>query len=261
MNGSAPAAYPGGQLLLSSLTPRGLRRAAGLRAAFCDLRQLRDHLRREAFDGYLSLLDDDGQPDALVVFFEGRAVNAAAALGQGTAWGRAALGELARRYANGQSLDVYDLDRAIAHPLAGISERPWRSTPPENFTGARLTADGVELWHAGEPVAFVNAKHLEPGLYPAPLRPPELEWPRAVGPWASSVYSPTLRGRDALNPITDANQRLRAASPEGPAVLRLLLEMGTPARVAERLGRDVLDLEGLVSAFVRDGLVRSNAEG
>ena len=255
MNSLAPAAYPGGQLVLSSMTPRGLRRAAGLRAAFCDLRQLRDYLRREVFDGYLSVLDDDGQPDAHAVFFEGRAVNAAAVQGQGCVWGRAALGEMSRRYAAGQCLDLFDLDRVIVHPLAGVGERAWRSSPPENFTGARVNRDGVELWRAGELVAVVNANHLEPGLYPAPLRPPELEWPRSVGPWAATMYTATLRGRDALNPITETNQRLRAENPDAPVVLRLLLELGTAGRVAERMGRDVLDLETLVLSFVGQGLV------
>lgn len=263
---SAPrleAAYGRSGLTLARLLPRARARHAGLLSSFVDLGRLAEGLALAGDDGAL-VVGDGGDATAVALLFEGRLVGANArgpsnqgpvsAGPGGESWGAPALAELARQFADGASLDVLGLDRRVAHALCGLSERPWRSGPPENFTGVSVSPDGLAtLFWGGEPVASLAAGPTAPGTYPAPLRPAPMALPRPTGPWASARYALTLRGRDALNPITDAHARTRQAL--GRPGLDLLAQLGRGLTPLET-GLAVAELEPLVSAILRDGLAR-----
>lgn len=257
MNSAVASAYPTARLTLARFTPRGLRRASGLRAAFTDLPRLADHLAKEGFNGYASLLDDDGHAVALAVLFEGRIVNAASE-GSGPTWGAAALAELQRRYQAGLTLDLHELEAAAAHALSGVNDRIWKAQPGETFSGVRATGDGdIQLVSGGMVVTRVAAGFPDTGTFPAPLRPQPLSLPRPVGTWASGRYALTLRGRDAVNPITDVHQRVRTT--HGRAGIDLLVQLGrglTPQEAADLANREVADAEKQVEAFLQEGLIR-----
>ena len=251
-----PSAAPQSSLALARITPRGKAAISGLRASFAELPALAAHLEAERFDGYiLEHLNDAVSSLALV--FEGHLVAASAIGDKGTVWGSAALTHLAQRYALGATLHIRSLERSVVHALTGLGDRPWKAQPADGFTGIRVQPEGqVILQFEGLAVAHLHTNNLEPGAFPAPLRPPRLSLPRLVGPWASERYALTLRGRDAINPITPHYQRLRAT--HGKQGVETLTQLGrgkTPLEVAQTLERDVFDLEEPVAALVREGLL------
>ena len=251
-----PSAAPHSDLVLARVAPRGKAAVSGLRSSFADITALAAHLERERFDGYL--LEHDGDVvSSMALVFEGHLVSASALGDKGTLWAAAALAQLVQRYAAGATLQVRSLERPFVHALSGLGERSWKVQPGDGFTGVRAETGGqVTLHHDGQTVAHLHVPHLEPGAFPAPLRPNRLSLPKPVGPWASERYALTLRGRDATNPITPHYQRLRAT--HGKQSLDILVQLGrgkTPIEVAQTVERDVSDLEDLVLMLVREGLL------
>jgi hypothetical protein len=238
--------------LLAAL-PNGERVITGLRSAFAELAKLCAMLERENFDGALVL------EDAVALLFEGRIVNACAVRNEdeNVLWGDPALMEFSKRFTSGATLEVIQLTRAVTHALSGLQERPWRVQPSEGFTGARATGNGwLALYTEGEAFGRIQIGTRENGAYPAALRPKELILPRVIGAWASDRYTLTLRGRDAVNPITDTYNRARAA--HGKPALEVLTLLGrgkTPLEIAMTLEKDPTTLEPIVEVFVREGLL------
>ncbi len=244
-------------LLLARITPQGRVLMQGLHSSFVDLARLAAHLASFDFDGYILALEPDDSVCAIALVFEGHLVTASALNDGHTLWGDGALIELAQRFASGATLEVCSLERDLIHSVAGVSERVWRVQPGDNFSGVRGLGDGrVALYHDGNVIANLKANYRETGAFPAPLRPAHLTLPRVIGAWATERYGFTLRGRDAVNPITDHYNRARAAY--GKPALEVLGQLGrgkTPLEVAQTLEKDIAGLEALVETFVREGLL------
>ena len=95
------------------------------------------------------------------------------------------------------------------------------------------------------------------GTYPSPVPMQRLNLPKSVGAWATARYALTLRGRDAVNPITDHYNRLRGTY--GKPSLEVLAQLGrgkTPFEVAGHLALELAEIEVTVTAFMREGLLR-----
>ncbi|HWG83900.1 MAG TPA: hypothetical protein VNT60_00355, partial [Deinococcales bacterium] len=199
-----------------------------------------------------------GRAAAVGVLFEGRIVNAASTTDAATLWGQSALADLQRRYAAGLPLDLHELERPVAHALSGVAERLFHAQPADNFSGVQVRGDGdAVLLGAGRPLVVVAAGLSEPGTFPAPLRPPTLTLPGPVGAAAGARYSLTLRGRDAVNPITDVYQRVRSQhGREGIDLLQQLARGLAPTDAAGLNGQDLPAVEKVVEAFLREGLLR-----
>jgi hypothetical protein len=244
-------------LLLARVTPQGRVLMRGLHASFVELPKLAAHLAGFDFDGYILALEPDDSVCAMALLFEGNLVCASALNDGHTLWGDGALIELAQRFAAGAVLEVSALERDLIHTVSGVSERVWRVQPGDNFSGIRGLGDGrVALYHDGSVLAHIKANYRETGAFPAPLRPAHLTLPRVIGAWATERYGFTLRGRDAVNPITDHYNRARAAY--GKPALEVLGQLGrgkTPLEVAQTLEKDIAGLEGMVETFVREGLL------
>ncbi|MFN3267298.1 MAG: hypothetical protein ACK41E_10735, partial [Deinococcales bacterium] len=198
-------AFPGSTLPLQNALPLGERLWQGLHSSFAELPKLCLYLDKLAFDGALLL------PGGVALVLEGKIVNACAAREEEILWGDAALLEFSRCYSAGSLLEGLVLERPIVHALSGLQDRPWRVNPTDGFTGARVSAGYMIFLQDGNALGRVQTGGRETGAYPAALRPKPLTLPRVIGAWASDRYALTLRGRDAVNPITDTYNRARAA--------------------------------------------------
>jgi hypothetical protein len=238
----------------------------GLRAGFADLTGLAAHLEREGADGYLALCEADGVLLGMALLLEGHLVAACSRAGGATSgqapdavlWGEPALVAFAQRFVGETVLEFCGLARNVVHALTGLGQRPFKVAPGDFFTGVRGHGDGkVSLYAEGAVIARLDADYRENGTLPASIRPPRLLLPRVIGAWATERYAFTLRGRDAVNPITDTYNRARAA--HGKLALELLARLGrgqTPFEAAVSFERDVTELETMVEAFLREGLLR-----
>ncbi len=244
-------AYPDANLPLLNALPAGEYRMLGLHSSFAELAKVCAYLEKQSFDGALIL------ENAVALLFEGKIVNACATRKEETVWGDTALLEFSRCYSEGILLEVLVLERRVSHALSGVQERPWRVQPTDGFTGSRAMGNGyLALIADGEAFGRVQIGNRETGAYPAALRPKPLTLPRVVGAWASERYALTLRGRDAVNPITDTYNRARAA--HGKPALEVLTLLGrgkTPLEIAGTLERDAASLEAVVEVFIREGLL------
>lgn len=252
------SAFEGADLLLGRATPIGEPRITGLTSGFADLSGLTKHLEAEDVDGYLSLMHPDGPLEAMALVMEGGLVGANALSDGGPVWGDAALHLLAHRFAQGGTLGFFSLERTLVHALSALGQRVLKVQPGDYFTGVRAHGDGkISLIVEGAVIARLDAGLRENGTYPASLRPARLVLPRVLGAWATERYAFTLRGRDAVNPITDQYNRARAA--HGKMALELLARLGrgqTPLESAASLERDVTEFESLVETFLREGWLR-----
>jgi hypothetical protein len=243
-------AYPEATLPLLSALPIGERVWQSLHASFAELPKLAQHLEKIGFDGALVL------PEAVALVFEGKIVNACAQRGEDILWGDVGLLEFSRRYSAGTPLEGLMLERTLCHALSGLQDRPWRVNPTDGFTGARVSGGYMIFLQDGNTLGRVQIGGRENGAYPAALRPKPLTLPRVIGAWASERYVLTLRGRDAVNPITDTYNRARAA--HGKPALEVLTLLGrgkTPLEVAATLEKDTGGFEAMVEIFIREGLL------
>jgi hypothetical protein len=249
-------AYAGVTLPLARVLPGGAFTGRGLLNAFAALDRLCLHLIAQEHDGALALLEDSALT-AVALLFEGHLVSANAERAGETTWGDAALLALMQGYVSGGTLEVLKLERRVVHALSGVGERAWKVQGGEDFSGVRALGNGYATLHfEGEVLGRIQTGARETGAYPAVLRPVRLNLPRIIGAWASERYAFTLRGRDAVNPITDQYNRARAT--HGKPNVEVLAQLGrgkTPLEVAQTLERDVAGLEGIIEAFLREGLL------
>ncbi len=97
---------------------------------------------------------------------------------------------------------------------------------------------------------------------PAPLRPQTLILPRSLAGWAHGQYGLTLRGKDALNAITNVHQTFRTQhGAQGLAFLKALSEKLSPAEYAMRSDVALHDLEPLLQEFLRTGVAKEQLAG
>ncbi len=249
-------AYPLAALPLARLLPNGAYSQRGLQHGFSALDRLCVHLDGAAHDGALVLLEGS-EVRAVALVFEGHLVSANALKGEEVVWGDAALLALTQGFMATSVLEVLHLERNVVHALTGVQEKAWKVQGGEDFTGVRSSGNGFATLHFdGAALGRIQTGARENGSFPAPLRPARLSLPRIVGAWASERYVFSLRGRDSVNPITDQYNRARAT--HGKPNVEVLAQLGrgkTPLEVALTLERDVAGLEGIIEAFLREGLL------
>jgi hypothetical protein len=249
-------AYPLAALPLARLLPSGAYSQRGLQHGFTALDRLCVHLQSIAHDGALVLLEDQ-QLRAVALLFEGHLVSANALRADEVVWQDAALLTLTQGFMGTGVLEVLQLENSVVHALSGVQEKAWKVQGGEDFTGVRVTGNGFATLHFdGAMLGRIQTGVRESGSHPAPLRPARMSLPRIVGAWASERYVFTLRGRDSVNPITDQYNRARAT--HGKPNVEVLSQLGrgkTPLEVALTLERDVAGLEGIIEAFLREGLL------
>jgi hypothetical protein len=231
-----------------------------------DLRALIGRLEEEHFSGALTLT----QPTlkGLLLFGQGRLCGALCAEhGEET---RPRSGMVALRtllhLGTGAEIARLDLPELVVTSLLGLllnlrlSDEEAR---PEDFSGLELSHGTVRYYRAG--VAYLSLVREQAGgglqestgLYHACLRPPHLKLPTEPSGWEQRRYGLTLRGRDALNPMTELAMRFR--SEFGYTGQRLLEQLRDDAHLEEAAGRLNLELSELKTTVERleaDGFIR-----
>ncbi|WP_309572284.1 hypothetical protein [Deinococcus sp.] len=243
--------FQGAAPFLARFLPHSVPTHAGLNQNFCDLHAFLKYLHEHSWYGYLHAML--GDQSAYVLLYEGRTVTAAAA----SATGEQALGELLNLYEQGASLSAHPLPGNYAHVLSGIGSRAWKFNLTEDFTGLHARPTGAIFYVRGEIVATMPATLPYEGAFPAPLRPQTLILPRSLAGWAHHHYALTLRGKDALNAITDVHQVFRIQhGPGGLTFLKALGDKNTPAEYAMRSDVALHDLEPMIQDFLKTGCIK-----
>ena len=243
--------YPASAPFLARFLPSSPPTHAGLSTEFCDLHAFLKHLHEQTWHGYLHATH--AEQDAFVLLYEGRTVAAAAA----NATGEQALGELLSLYEQGATLSAHPLSPTFAHVLSGVGSRAWKFNLTEDFTGLHARPTGAILDARGEIVATMPATLPDEGAFPAPLRPQTLILPRSLAGWAHHAYSLTLRGRDALNAITDIHLEFKTKYGQpGLGLMKAVSQQLTPAEYAMREDLALHEIEPLIQTFVKSGYLR-----
>jgi hypothetical protein len=249
-------AFPDSRLQLARVTPRGALIMSGVSAKFADLERLAGELERISFSGSIALADAEGVV-GFALLLEGRFVSACALESGGGVWGNAALASFPVHFDSGAILEARRIDAPLVHSLAGFGLRAARASDGP-FNGLRVTEDGrATLEQGGSVVARLLVPGVTAGTFPSPVPLQRLNLPKSVGAWATARYALTLRGRDAVNPITDHYNRLRGTY--GKPSLEVLAQLGrgkTPFEVAGHMALELGEIEVIVTAFIREGLLR-----
>ena len=224
-----------------------------------DLRLLFEHLQTNAFNGCLSyehdverglVLINDGQIAA--AFFENDGAMHA---------GNDALRYLHRRSldALGSHFDLRALNKTISSSLLGLALLQHRPNPPETFTGLECSERGYTFYQHGQAILQVQTELVgKVGYYLACSSAPELHLPDELPGWEEQRYLLTLRGKDALNPMTDlAMQFQREVGHSGKRLLQQLASGQTIETTARNLKLELAEIKPWLEKLEREGFVRA----
>jgi hypothetical protein len=186
--------------------------------------------------------------------YEGRVVAAASAHHTG----EDALADMLGLFIAGAPLSAHPLPHDLAHALSGVGNRAWPLDLTEDFTGLHVGPLGAAFYASGTVIARMPVALPTEGAFPAPLRPQTLILPKSLAGWAHQGYALTLRGRDALNPITTVHQQFRVTfGGVAHALVRSISEGLTPAEHALRTDVSLQELEPLLTDLLRGGYVKA----
>ena len=144
------------------------------------------------------------------------------------------------------------------------------STDPNRaaYTGLEADERGYHYFDQGERVLHVPAELVGTARRYRRLESdrdallPELELPDDPPGWEENTYALTLRGQDAVNPMTDVAMRFHEEY--GPMGRRILDALGRGASIekaAGALGLDLQEFKPWLRRLEEDGLVRVRERG
>lgn len=243
--------YPSAMPFLGRFLPQSSPTHMGLNQAHTDLHKFLQHMQELSWNGYLHVAL--GDQSAYALLFEGRIVGAAVA----HAVNEEALGELMNLYDQGGNLSAHPLSTNYAHILSGVGSRAWKLAPTEEFTGIYAKPAGAAFYMEGQVIAVTSVSLPYEGSFPATLRPKTISLPRSHARWAHQQYVLTLKGKDALNPITDINMDFRTRfGDKGLRLLRAISQGMMPVDYASRSDLVLHELEPMVHAWLKSGYMR-----
>ena len=243
-----------------------------LSTAETDLRAVTARLERDGFGGALVL----GAPGyGLLLFQAGRLAGAVLEDDTGLSRGDAALRALSGEAEGRAELTLHALPGGVVADvlglvlglqLGGITDTPngAPNTVPDGFSGLELTPAGARYYAAGSPYLFVPRPEGVPvttGLFAPSLRTPSLSLPSEPHGWERRAYSLTLRGRDALNPLTELSMRFRGEfGRAGQRALEQFRTEGSVEAAATALSVELGDLKPTVERLHTEGFLRPTGE-
>lgn len=232
-----------------------------LPAAAVPVAALLSRLEAKAWHGALVAHAGDGVAMAVLVNGKVAAANAHRPRSSGgtIADGLDALRALARFAGeDGATLELVPLDPTTASAVAGYAAR--RTRPPADAQGSGLTidAEGVTLVVRGDGLLRVAALPQRRGPFALiDDATDKLRLPDETPGWEARRYALTLRGRDALNPMTDRWQRFRNVfGTRGQRLLEAFGEGATLEELAITHGVELEELGTWVKKWGEEGLVR-----
>lgn len=255
-----PSRYPASQSAwaLPALTERPL-----LSTAETELRGLVARLTQDAFSGALVL--ENAAARGLLLFLGGQLGGAVCEEGARARSGNAALRSLLY-LADPAALTLYALPQPVISSLLGwVLELSIDAAEgvPEGFSGLELTPAGARYYHAGK--VFLQLSKPEgthaPGLFARAERVPDLTLPTEPSGWEGRRYVLTLRGRDALNPMTELSMRFRGEfGRTGRRALEGFRSELSLEAAAEALGLELSELKSTTERLENEGFIRPAAE-
>lgn len=265
-----PSRYPAAQGPLWALPV--LAEQPLLSTAETDLRAVTARLERDGFGGALVL----GAPGyGLLLFQAGRLAGAVLEDDTGLSRGDAALRALSGEAEGRAELTLHALPGGVVADvlglvlglqLGGITDTPngAPNTVPDGFSGLELTPAGARYYAAGSPYLFVPRPEGVPvttGLFAPSLRTPSLSLPSEPHGWERRAYSLTLRGRDALNPLTELSMRFRGEfGRAGQRALEQFRTEGSVEAAATALSVELGDLKPTVERLHTEGFLRPTGD-
>jgi hypothetical protein len=227
-----------------------------LPARAVDVIALLRHLAEEQFSGYLSLekMVDRG----LVLLLEGK-LSAAyfESDGQLREASDALRGIRRLSVSSGVNLQFCALEKPLVTALLGLAFQREAQAGP-GFNGLESGDDGYIYYHQGEALLQVVAElRGRSGRFASFERPTELSLPTEPPGWEQQHYQLTLRGRDALNPITELAMNFQSRfGRTGKRMLEQLNAGLTPEKLADSLPISLSDLRGWLERLEQEGLIR-----
>lgn len=237
--------------------------------ALVDLRMLLEKLRATAFNGALSFAGKEGSASgssAAALFLQGRIGAAAAERGGHVHVGTDAMRVLQRAGLDpeGPELELDALDPLLVRSLLGMAlGRSAPSADPSTFNGLVLEAQGARFVRNGQPYLQVEGGAGGPTTRFALLEDdaamPDLHLPDEPPGWEQQRYALTLRGQDALNPMTELAMHFRTSFGRvGQRVLESLGRGLTLEQASEQLHLDLQELKPWLKRLEDEGLVRAS---
>lgn len=226
-----------------------------------DLRDLIEWLRRRSFTGSITTSFESEQ--ALVLLLRGR-IGGALFERDGFVLDRGnALRALYRHCLDERApLRLEPLDGLVVRSLLGLAlVQPAGATNPSTYSGVHATEKGYTFYRNGEPYLHVAAELTGASQRYAPLSDDatleEPQLPDDPPGWEERRYALTLRGRDALNPMTELSMQFgQTFGGSGRTVLDALGQGLTLEEAAARLHFDLQELKPWLQRLEADGLIR-----
>lgn len=220
-----------------------------------DLKVLLEALQSEQFTGYLSL--SKTIEHGLVLLHQG---HIAAAVYENDGYVRE--GSDALRFLRRASLfgtaevELMKLEPLLVRSLLGLAL---------SVIGKEVRGDGLEgselgytYVHEGKPLLRVAIElHGRVGFYEAVTNVPDLVMPDEPIGWEQQRYQLTLRGRDALNPMTSLSMEFQTHyGKQGKRLLEQLSKGLNAEKLSESLVMTISDLKPVIEKLEREGLIR-----
>lgn len=233
-----------------------------------DFRALLARYQERGLSGALTL--QAGEEEGLILLYKGRLQAAAYGRENRVTGGAQALramyqgslGQGALPDAHGR-LSLHRLAPALVAALSGLAQEralERASTELGTFTGVEVGRRGYLFYSDGRPYLLIEAQTIgPPRLYEAVSGGESLALPDKPTGWEKRSYRLTLRGHDALNPMTDLYLTFTGRyGPTGVQLLRALQAAAATGELAYRLGIDEEELRTLVERLESDGLIRGH---
>jgi hypothetical protein len=225
-----------------------------------DLPTLLDVLRMQAFTGAITL--EHGQESGIALLTDGL-IRAAAFERDGYTWHRVdALRALQRHSLQTDlpPLRLLQLDDATALGLAGVAlDARAGSDDLTDYSGVSSSDSGYTFHLDGKPYLQVRVGALLPGVrYAQPESLPDLRLPSGTPGWERLKYDLTLRGRDALIPMTELAMEFDERFGNlGRKVLTSLQQGLNVEEVSARLQLDLGEVRSSLERLEKDGMIRA----
>lgn len=235
--------------------------AQELPVGLVDLRDLLERLRGRAFTGSLTTSFEGER--ALVLLLRGRVGGALFERDSFVLERGNALRALYRHCLDERApLRLEALDGLLVRSLLGLALlQPAGATNPNTYSGVHATEQGYTFYRNGEAYLHIAAELTGSSQRYAPLSDntafEEPLLPDDPPGWEEQRFALTLRGRDALNPMTElAMQFGQKFGGSGRNVLDALGQGLTLEEAAARLKFDLQELKPWLQRLQDDGLIR-----
>ena len=219
-----------------------------------DLVDLFAFFAHRSFTGFLSLEEEVER--GLVLLHKGN-IAVAYSENDGIIFeGTDALRMLRRLATTAPALYYRQLVPQIAESLLGLASL--KDVHTDSLTGLESSETAYTYFHEGDPL-FAVATELRgrSGQFAYEDKPAILLPPTDPLGWERQSYSLTLRGRDALNPITELSMRFKSQfGKRFEGILKSLNKDSTPESLSNQLGIGLSELRLHMDKLEKEGFIR-----